>query len=59
MKDWSRRLRALLREETATSATEYAIMLALIVLVAVGAIGGLGQTVDTTFATLDAGLQVF
>lgn len=59
MKELSRRLVALLREESATSATEYAIMLALIVLVAVGAIGGLGQTVDSTFAALDAGLQVF
>lgn len=42
--------------ESGPSATEYAIMLALIVLVAVGAISGLGFKIDSTFTTLDGGL---
>jgi len=44
--------------EDAVAVTEYAIMLALIVLVAVGAISGLGTSVSQAFATLDAGINV-
>jgi Flp pilus assembly pilin Flp len=39
--------------QDAVTVTEYAIMLALIVLVAVAAISGIGLTVENTFTTLD------
>ena len=43
----------LLTSEDATSATEYAVMLGLIVLVTVGAISGIGTAVSTSFTSLD------
>jgi pilus assembly protein Flp/PilA len=46
----------LLRAEEGPTATEYAVMLALIIMVALGAITGIGQTVDTIFTNADAGL---
>lgn len=48
----------LLTSEDATSATEYAVMLGLIVLVAVGAISGIGTGVSTTFTSLDSSVDV-
>jgi len=51
-------VRSFLVAEDATAATEYAIILGLIVLAAVGAISGLGGTVSSTFAALDTGLGV-
>ncbi len=51
-----RTAKRLLGEQKATSATEYAIMVALIVLVAVGAISGLGAKVGEAFTTLTANL---
>lgn len=51
-----RSIRFLAEEEGAT-ATEYAIMLGLIVVAAVGAIGSVGQKVDGVFATLDQGVS--
>lgn len=42
--------------EDGPTATEYAIMLALIVLVALAGIVGIGQAVDTTFTTMDNSL---
>lgn len=43
--------------ESGTTATEYALMLTLIVLVAASAISGLGQNMSSTFATLDNGVN--
>ena len=51
-------IRAFLSSERAVSTTEYAIMLALIVLVAVGAISGIGLTVRDTYLGLDNNLPV-
>lgn len=45
-----------LRSEAGPTATEYAIMLALIVLAALAGIVGIGQAVETTFTTMDSGL---
>ncbi len=46
-------IRTFLSTERAVSTTEYAIMLALIVLVAVGAISGIGLAVRDTYFGLD------
>lgn len=48
--------RKFIRSEEGPTATEYAVMLALIIMVALGAITGIGQTVDTIFTNVDAGL---
>ena len=50
-------LRSFVASHDATTVTEYAVMLALIVLVAVGAISGIGATVSNTFATLETGVR--
>ncbi len=50
------RAKAFLLEESGPTVTEYAIMLALIVLGCVAAIGSIGGKVDTTFTTLDSGV---
>lgn len=41
--------RALLREEDGATATEYAVMIALIIIVCIGAITYLGKKVNNTF----------
>ncbi len=46
-------IRTFLSTERAVSTTEYAVMLALIVLVAVGAITGIGLAVRDTHVGLD------
>ena len=43
------RIRRFLRSEESPTATEYAVMLALIIVVAIVAIQTLGQNVSTTF----------
>lgn len=45
-----------LRSEEGPTATEYAVMLALIVIVCIGAITGIGQKVDAVFTSVDNGL---
>ncbi len=45
-----------LRAEDGPTATEYAVMLALIIVVSIGAITGIGTTVDTIFTNVDNGL---
>ena len=42
--------------EDGPTATEYAVMLALIIMVALGAITGIGNTVDSMFTNLDNNL---
>ena len=48
--------KSFLRSEDGPTATEYAVMLALIIIVALGAITGLGTTVDTIFTNVDTSL---
>ncbi len=48
--------RRFVRSDEGPTATEYAVMLALIIMVALGAITGIGQTVDTIFTNIDNGL---
>ena len=45
-----------LKSEDGPTATEYAVMLALIIIVALGAITGLGTTVDAIFTNVDSSL---
>lgn len=46
----------LLAEDDGPTTTEYAVMLALIVVVCIGAISSIGTKVETTFTNLDAKL---
>lgn len=46
-------LTVLLQSERSVTVTEYAVMIALIVLVAITAISGIGVAVRDTFITLD------
>lgn len=50
------RVKNFLKSEDGPTATEYAVMLALIIIVALGAITGLGTTVDTIFTNVDGAL---
>ncbi len=50
------RAKTFLKSEDGPTATEYAVMLALLILVALGAITGLGTTVSGVFASADAAL---
>lgn len=45
-----------LKSEDGPTATEYAVMLALIIVVALGAISGIGVTLDSIFTNLDSQL---
>ena len=56
MKGLVSRIREFVRSEDGPTATEYAVMLALIIIVALGAITGLGTTVDTIFTNVDTAL---
>jgi pilus assembly protein Flp/PilA len=49
-------LKRFVQSEQGPTATEYAVMLALIIIVALGAITGLGTTVDTIFTNVDNSL---
>ncbi|RJP42498.1 MAG: Flp family type IVb pilin [Phycisphaerales bacterium] len=50
------RAREFLKSEDGPTATEYAVMLALIIIVALGAIGTLGSTVSQTFTNVNSKL---
>jgi len=50
------RAKSFLRSEDGPTATEYAVMLALIIIVALGAITGLGTTVSGIFTSVDSAL---
>ncbi len=56
MKALVSRVRAFLVNEDGPTATEYAVMLALIIIVALGAITLLGQKVNTIFGNVESGL---
>ena len=48
------RFKAFVREEDGATATEYAVMLALIIVIALGAISALGTKVSGTFANIES-----
>lgn len=49
---YARRVMRFIREEDGPTVTEYAVMIALIILVSVAAISSLGTKVDITYQTL-------
>lgn len=53
--NWTTVKRFLVSEDGPT-VTEYAVMLALIIVICLGAISGIGGTVSTVFTNVDAGL---
>ncbi len=57
MNHFLNRTRDFLRSEDGPTATEYAVMLALIIIVAIGTITSLGTTVKGVFANVDAEMQ--
>ena len=57
MNTFMKRTKQFLRSEDGPTATEYAVMLALIIIVALGAITGLGGTVNGIFTNVDTSLQ--
>jgi pilus assembly protein Flp/PilA len=51
------RIRQFLKSEDGPTATEYAVMLALIIVACIGAITLLGDALSTTFGTLEGKLN--
>lgn len=56
MQQFLERTAEFLTSEDGPTATEYAVMLALIIMVALGAITGIGAKVDTIFTNVDTSL---
>jgi pilus assembly protein Flp/PilA len=58
MKSFLDRAKSFLRSEDGPTATEYAVMLALIIVVAIAAISSLGTKVSSMFSAVDGTLAV-
>lgn len=56
MKTFVNRVKSFLKSEDGPTATEYAVMLALIIIIALGAITALGTKVSSTFANIETSL---
>ena len=56
MSQFVNRMKSFIKSEDGPTATEYAVMLALIIIVALGAITGLGTTVSGIFTNVDGAL---
>ena len=56
MKNFMNRAKNFIKSEDGPTATEYAVMLALIIIVALAAITGLGTTVSGIFTNVDGAL---
>ncbi len=57
MKSFLGRAKNFLQSEDGPTATEYAVMLALIIIVAIGTITSLGQSVNTVFSNVDTEIK--
>jgi len=57
MKELWTSIRSFIRDEEGATATEYAVMLALIILIALGAIIFLGQEVKSGFSTVASAIS--
>lgn len=56
MEALAKRIESFLSEEEGATATEYAVMLALIIIVSIAAIGALGDKVSATFVNIESAL---
>ncbi len=56
MTTFAKAMERFFRSEDGPTATEYAVMLALIIMVSLAAISGIGETVSTIFTNVDNGL---
>ncbi len=56
MKGLLKNIKRFVKEENGPTATEYAVMLALIIIVALAAIGALGSKVNTIFTNVESSL---
>jgi len=56
MSNFINRVKGFVRDEEGATATEYAVMLALIIVIALGAISALGDKVSQTFADIEANM---
>lgn len=56
MSNFVNRIKSFLKSEDGPTATEYAVMLALIIIVALGAITALGSKVSSTFSNVTTAL---
>ena len=56
MTNFINRVKGFIRDEEGATATEYAVMLALIIVIALGAISALGDKVSQTFADIEANM---
>ena len=56
MKGLINRVKAFWQDEEGATATEYAVMLALIIIVAIGAISALGTKVSSIFADIESNM---
>ena len=52
MKNWFARVRSFLKEENGPTAVEYAVMLALIIVVCIAAVSTLGSNASNTFSNV-------
>jgi pilus assembly protein Flp/PilA len=56
MKSLIQRVKSFIREEEGATATEYAVMLALIIVISLGAISALGTKVSSTFVDIETAM---
>ena len=56
MKALINRVKSFIREEEGATATEYAVMLALIIVISLGAITALGTKVSSTFTDIETAM---
>jgi pilus assembly protein Flp/PilA len=56
MKGLVNRMKAFLKEEEGATATEYAVMLALIIVISLAAISALGDKVSTVFVNIESAM---
>ena len=56
MKGLLKRMKGFVREEEGATATEYAVMLALIIVISLAAISALGDKVSTVFVNIESAM---
>ncbi len=56
MEALQKRLKTFVAEEEGATATEYAVMIALIIIICIAAVGALGSKVSTAFVNIESGL---